>query len=118
VTRLYILSFSLDHIRIHHAGNERLMGALTAVELSLPFLTHIIELSLINHVASTASLTKRRESARQGYIPTETDVLRARQKNTGITETCFNMNFREYVAPAFSLSSIPSHLHIVLGAAY
>lgn len=27
----------------------------------------------------------------QGYIPTETDVLRARQKSTGITETRFNM---------------------------
>jgi hypothetical protein len=27
----------------------------------------------------------------QGYISTETDVLRARQKSTGITETLFNM---------------------------
>jgi len=27
----------------------------------------------------------------QGYVPTETDVLRARQKSTGITETRFNM---------------------------
>ena len=26
-----------------------------------------------------------------GYVPTETDVLRARQKSTGITETRFNM---------------------------
>jgi len=27
----------------------------------------------------------------QSYIPTETDVLRARQKSMGITETRFNM---------------------------
>ncbi|THH00498.1 hypothetical protein EW145_g7071 [Phellinidium pouzarii] len=29
--------------------------------------------------------------ARTGYVPTETDVLRARQKSTGIVETRFNM---------------------------
>lgn len=27
----------------------------------------------------------------QGYVPTETDVLRARQKTVGITETRFSM---------------------------
>ena len=32
------------------------------------------------------------------YIPTETDVLRARAKSTGITETRFNMGQLSYVA--------------------
>lgn len=33
----------------------------------------------------------------QGYVPTETDVLRARQKSTDITETRFNMGQLSYV---------------------
>jgi hypothetical protein len=42
-----------------HTGDERLMGTLTAAELSpRSFLNHIIELSLTSHVASAASLTK------------------------------------------------------------
>lgn len=38
----------------------------------------------------------------QGYVPTETDVLRARQKSTDITETRFNMGSAIVRASMFS----------------
>jgi guanine nucleotide-binding protein G(i) subunit alpha len=39
------------------------------------------------------------------YIPTETDVLRARAKTTGISETRFNMGGLAYVSRSLSLGS-------------
>ena len=51
--------FFLKLIRIHHAGDERLMGTFRA-HRNIPsiFLTHIVELSLTSNVASVASSTR------------------------------------------------------------
>jgi hypothetical protein len=54
------------------------------------FLTY----SMIGNADVTTTYSFFNEALRigeQGYVPTETDVLRARQKSTGITETRFNM---------------------------
>ena len=41
--------------------------------------------------------TEVKRIGRSGYVPDETDVLRARLKSTGITETRFNMGQLSYV---------------------
>lgn len=56
-----------------------------------------------------------------GYVPTETDVLRARQKSVGITETRFSMGQLSWVLTSSSLSthtnqiggnSLPQNTHV------
>lgn len=49
-----------------------------------------------------------------GYLPTESDVLRARLKTTGITETRFTMGQLQYVLSfgPFHLPSAPHRIHM------
>ncbi|KAH8105749.1 guanine nucleotide binding protein, alpha subunit [Phellopilus nigrolimitatus] len=74
------------------AFSEDAAGAINTLlaDLIVPrIMDHSSEFYLTDNTLYFFSEVKRVGST--GYVPTETDVLRARQKSTGIIETCFNM---------------------------
>lgn len=91
--------------------SPRLSSPLPA--FSFPYLPFSLPLPLLDPNANLSSSSFFTEALRIGtpdYVPTETDVLRARQKSTGITETRFQLGPLSYVpislCPLIYLSSL------------
>ena len=72
--------------------SEEIAAAIDALWAD-PIIPKIMDHSSEFYLMDSASyfFTEVNRIGRPGYVPTETDVLRARQKSTGIVETRFNM---------------------------